>query len=121
MPNSTYVYPTDQNISIQIFFSITVQRPEEVTAFHNKSASIASIIEGQTEFAEKFVDALETEIILDRKFTKPGYVYNLTLLSLNLHDVTSPNIIMKWHILCQNPVKPQDWELEYESHLYYGK
>ena len=98
-----------------------MQRPEEQSNVHNKSATVAKVIEGDTEFTGTYIEALETEIILDRKFTIPGYVYNLTLISLNLHDITSPNIIMKWHILCENPVLPQDWELDYEKHIYFGK
>ena len=88
---------------------------------HNKSDSVTTVVEGQTEFTGTFIEAVETEIILDRKFSIPGYVYNLTLISLNLHDITSPNIIMKWHIMCENPVRPQDWELEYEPNIYYGR
>ena len=88
---------------------------------HNKSDSVTTVVEGQTEFTGTFIEAVETEIILDRKFSIPGYVYNLTLISLNLHDITSPNIIMKWHIMCENPVRPQDWELEYEPYIYYGR
>lgn len=88
---------------------------------HNKTDSVTTVVEGQTEFKGTFIEAVETEIILDRKFSIPGYTYNLTLISLNLHDITSPNIIMKWHIMCENPVKPEDWELEYEPHIYYGR
>ena len=38
-----------------------------------------------------------------------------------MHDVTAPNIIMKWRILCANPVKPEDWELVYNKSIHYGK
>ena len=97
-----------------------VQRPEEMGLIHNKTGSVTTVVEGETEFEGTFIEALETEIILDRKFLIPGYVYNLTLISLNLHDITSPNIIMKWHIMCENPVRPQDWQLDYEKNMYYG-
>ena len=70
-------------------------RPEEAGAVHDKASLTKSIVEGQTEFKSDFIKSVETEIILERRFTIPGYVYNLTLLSLNLHDITSPNIIMK--------------------------
>ena len=97
-----------------------MQRPEEQGSVHNKTGSVTTLVEGQTEFVSTFIDSLETEIILDRKFTIPGYVYNLTLLSLNLHDITTPNIIMKWHVTCANPVRPQDWELVYDKSIHYG-
>ena len=38
-----------------------------------------------------------------------------------MHDVTAPNIIMNWRILCANPVKPEDWELVYNKSIHYGK
>lgn len=38
-----------------------------------------------------------------------------------MHDVTAPNIIMKWRILCANPVKPEDWELVYNKSIHYGE
>ena len=44
-----------------------------------------------------------------------------TLFSFNMHDVTAPNIIMKWRILCANPVKPEDWELVYNKSIHYGE
>jgi hypothetical protein len=37
-----------------------------------------------------------------------------------MHDVTAPNIIMKWRILCANPVKASDWELKYNESIHYG-
>ena len=37
-----------------------------------------------------------------------------------MHDVTAPNIIMNWRILCANPVKPEDWELVYNKSIHYG-
>ena len=77
-------------------------------------------MEGQTEFKSDFIKSVETEIVLDRKFMTPGYNYNLTLISLNLHDITSPNIIMKWHIMCANPVRPEHWELAFENNIYMG-
>ena len=79
-----------------------------------------SIVEGQTEFKQTYVQSVETDIILDRKFTIPGYVYNLTLVSFNMHDVTAPNIIMRWQILCANPVVPTDWELDYNKSIHFG-
>ena len=79
-----------------------------------------SIVEGQTEFTQTYVQSVETDIILDRKFTIPGYVYNLTLVSFNMHDVTAPNIIMRWRILCANPVVPTDWQLDYNKSIHYG-
>ena len=88
---------------------------------HKKASLTKTIVEGKTEFKSDFIKSIETEIILDRKFTIPGYVYNLTLISLNLHDITSPNIIMKWHIMCANPVRPQDWKLVYDKNIYFGK
>ena len=57
---------------------------------------------------------------MDRKFTIPGYIYNLTLVSFNMHDVTAPNIIMRWRILCANPVAPTDWQLDYNKSIHYG-
>ena len=44
-----------------------------------------------------------------------------TFFSFNMHDVTAPNIIMKWRILCANPVKPEDWELVYNKSIHYGE
>ena len=79
-----------------------------------------SIVEGQTEFTQTYVQSVETDIILDRKFTIPGYTYNLTLVSFNMHDVTAPNIIMRWRILCANPVVPTDWQLDYNKSIHYG-
>ena len=38
-----------------------------------------------------------------------------------MHDVTAPNIIMKWRITCANPVKPADWELFYDKSIHYGE
>ena len=38
-----------------------------------------------------------------------------------MHDITAPNIIMKWHIECQNPVLPQDWSLLYHPNIHYGQ
>ena len=98
-----------------------MQRLEESGTIHDKKLLTKSIIEGKTEFKSDFIKSVETEIILERKFNIPGYIYNLTLISHNLHDVTSPNIIMKWHILCANPVQPKHWYLEYEKNIYKGK
>ena len=44
-----------------------------------------------------------------------------TFFSFNMHDVTAPNIIMKWRILCANPVKPEGWELVYNKSIHYGE
>ena len=38
-----------------------------------------------------------------------------------MHDITAPNIIMRWHIECQNPVVPQDWSLLYHPNIHYGQ
>ena len=76
---------------------IQLQRPEEVEG-GGKTNNTLSLIEGQTEFTQTYVQSVETDIILDRKFTIPGYIYNLTLVSFNMHDVTAPNIIMRWRI-----------------------
>ena len=51
----------------------------------------------------------------------PGYTYNLTLVSYNMHDITAPNIIMRWHIACENPVVPEDWSLLYHPEIHYGE
>ena len=98
---------------------IQLQRPEEVEG-GSKENITQSIVEGQTEFKQAYVKSVETEIILDRKFKIPGYTYNLTLVSFNMHDITAPNIIMRWHILCANPVKPSDWDLVYPASIHYG-
>jgi len=37
-----------------------------------------------------------------------------------MHDVTAPNIIMKWRVLCANPVEPEDWDLVYNKSIHYG-
>ena len=37
-----------------------------------------------------------------------------------MHDITVPNIIMKWRIKVANPVKPEHWELVYDPHIHYG-
>ena len=76
---------------------IQLQRPEEVEG-GGKTNNTLSLIEGQTEFTQTYVQSVETDIILDRKFTIPGYIYNLTLVSFNMHDVTAPNIIMRWRL-----------------------
>ena len=99
---------------------ILVPRPEELDGSNEKESLTKTIVEGQTEFQSDFIKSLETEIILDRKFMIPGYTYNLTLISFNLHDINSPNIIMKWHILCANPVLPQHWNLDYKKNIYSG-
>ena len=77
--------------------------------------------EGQTTFNSSFIKSVSTEIVIDRKFTIPGYIYNLTLVSYNMHDITAPNIILRWHIECQNPVVPEDWSLLYHPNIHFGQ
>ena len=98
---------------------IQLQRPEEVEGGQKTNLTL-SVVEGQTEFKQTYVKSVETEIIVERKFNIPGYTYNLTLVSFNMHDITAPNIIMRWHILCANPIKPADWDLVYPPNIHYG-
>ena len=56
-----------------------------------------------------------------RKFTSPGYTYNLILTSRNMHAVNSTDIVIIWSILCANPVKPEHWSLGYSPNQYYGE
>ena len=58
---------------------MAVPRPEEV-GDGAKSNQTQTVVEGNTEFTQVFVKSVETEIILDKKFTLPGYVYNLKLV-----------------------------------------
>ena len=76
---------------------------------HTKEAEVVTIEEGETVFNRTYVKSVSTEIIMDRTFTIPGYIYNLTLVSFNMHDITAPNIIMRWHVECANPVVAADW------------
>ena len=100
---------------------IQLPRPEEV-GLTNTSSLVNTITEGQTVFNQTYIKAVETEIILDRKFKVAGHIYNLTLVSYNMHDITSPNIVMKWRITCENPVKPEDWELVYNRDgIHFGE
>ena len=100
---------------------IQLPRPEE-TGLDNKTDLVQSITEGETVFVKTYIKAVETEIVLDRKFTVAGHIYNLTLVSYNMHDITSPNIVMKWRITCSNPVRPEDWELVYNRDgIHYGE
>ena len=39
-----------------------------------------AVIEGETVFEDTYVKSVETEITMERKFTTPGYVYNLSLI-----------------------------------------
>ena len=96
-------------------------RPEEAEDIHDKIDEQKILVEGQTEFNQTFVKSVSTEIIIDRTFWTPGYIYNLTLTSYNMHDITAPNIIMRWHIECASPVLPQHWSLDFRPHIHYGK
>ena len=95
-------------------------RKEEDTA-GTKESEDTLLTEGETTFNSSFIKSVSTEIVIDRKFTIPGYVYNLTLVSYNMHDITAPNIIMRWHIECQNPVVPEDWSLLYHPNIHFGQ
>ena len=88
---------------------------------HTKEAEVVTIEEGETVFNRTYVKSVSTEIIMDRTFTIPGYIYNLTLVSFNMHDITAPNIIMRWHVECANPVVAADWSLDYEPNIRYGE
>ena len=100
---------------------ILVVRKEEETDTSTKESDNTVIKEGQTQFNSSYVKSVSTEIVIDRKFTIPGYTYNLTLVSYNMHDITAPNIIMRWHIECQNPVVPEDWSLLYHPNIHFGQ
>ena len=100
---------------------IQLPRPEEV-GLSNKEEEVQIVTEGQTVFNRTYIQAVETEIILDRKFSVAGHTYNLTMVSYNMHDITSPNIVMKWRVICENPVKPEDWSLEYNREgIHFGE
>ena len=96
-------------------------RKEEETADSTKESGDTIISEGETQFNNSYVKSVSTEIVIDRTFTIPGYIYNLTLVSYNMHDITAPNIIMRWHIECQNPVVATDWSVLYHPNIHYGK
>ena len=98
-----------------------VLRPEEAGGEHNKIDETKILTEGKTEFNQTYVKSVSTEIIIDRTFRIPGYIYNLTLTSYNMHDITAPNIIMRWHIECASPVLPQHWSLSYEPNIHTGQ
>ena len=55
-------------------------RKEEDTA-GTKESEDTLLTEGETTFNSSFIKSVSTEIVIDRKFTIPGYVYNLTLVS----------------------------------------
>ena len=75
-----------------IFVSISVPRPEETDIEDNTTSSnttntvsnsrtnTVAVIEGETVFEDTYVKSVETEITMERKFTTPGYVYNLSLI-----------------------------------------
>ena len=100
---------------------ILVVRKEEATETSTKESDDTILTEGETTFNSSYVKSVSTEIVIDRKFTMPGYTYNLTLVSYNMHDITAPNIIMRWHIECQNPVVPEDWSLLYHPEIHTGQ
>ena len=85
-----------------------------------KTTSIFESLEGSTNYNRTYIEAQATEIILDRKFTIAGYTYTLKMTSTNMHDVLAENMVMKWSILCANPVVPADWFLDYPPHHYEG-
>ena len=58
-------------------------RPEETEVEDNTTDSrtnTVAVIEGETVFEDTYVKSVETEIIIDRTFKTPGYVYNLSLI-----------------------------------------
>ena len=58
-------------------------RPEETEVEDNTTDSrtnTVAVIEGETVFEDTYVKSVETEIIIDRTFKIPGYVYNLSLI-----------------------------------------
>jgi hypothetical protein len=100
---------------------IQLPRPEEV-GISSKEALETTVQEGEIVFNGTFTKAVETEIIIDRKFDVAGHTYNLTMVSYNMHDITYPNIVMKWRINCESPVKPEDWELVYNrTGIHFGE
>ena len=99
---------------------LQLARPEDV-GLATKEDALQTVTEGDTVFSRSFIKPVETEIVLDRKFSAPGHTYNLTLVSYNMHDIISPNILMKWTILCANPVKPEHWDLVYKDGIHFGE
>ena len=100
---------------------LQLPRPEEV-GLSSKEDVVQTFTEGQTVFSRTYIEAVETEIVLDRKFSVAGHIYNLTLVSFNMHDITSPNIVMKWRVTCENPVRPEHWSLEYNrTGIHFGE
>ena len=100
-PRWAFVTPTTDalfNVSIGyflkwlIFVSISVPRPEETdiednttstnttNTVSNSRTNTVAVIEGETVFEDTYVKSVETEITMERKFTTPGYVYNLSLI-----------------------------------------
>ena len=58
-------------------------RPEETEVADNTTDSrtnTVAVIEGETVFEDTYVKSVETEIVIDRTFKTPGYVYNLSLI-----------------------------------------
>ena len=110
---------TDIEPSLKFMFMIVLRAEEDVSG--SKESEDTIISEGETQFNSSYVKSVSTEIVIDRTFTIPGYTYNLTLVSYNMHDITAPNIIMRWHIECQNPVVPEDWSLLYHPNIHYGQ
>ena len=99
---------------------ILEQRPAESNQT-TLETEVAKDTEGETEFSQAFFKAQATEIILDRKFKMPGHTYTLTMTAFNMHDVRAENMVMKWQVLCANPVVPEDWFLDYPPYHYEGK
>ena len=64
-------------------FAFSVPRPEETEVEDNTTDSrtnTVAVIEGETVFEDTYVKSVETEIVIDRTFKTPGYVYNLSLI-----------------------------------------
>ena len=61
-----------------------VPRPEETDEYNDTRTNTITVIEGDTVFQDIFVKSVETEIVVDRTFKTPGYVYNLTLIRWGL-------------------------------------
>ena len=65
-------------------------RPEETEVEDNTTDSrtnTVAVIEGETVFEDTYVKSVETEIVIDRTFTTPGYVYNLSLIRSSRNTV----------------------------------
>ena len=63
-----------------------VPRPEETDEYNDTRLNTITVIEGDTVFQDTFVKSVETEIVVDRTFKIPGYVYNLTLIRWGLFE-----------------------------------